>query len=88
MNAARRKEIAAVIAKLEHLGSELEAIANEAQQIADDERDAFDSLPEGIQDGDKGQAIEAAADSLENAASELSGFDVASIVQELEDACA
>lgn len=41
------------------------------RRIAEEEREKFDNLPEGLQQGDKGQAIEQAADGLEQAADEI-----------------
>jgi hypothetical protein len=52
--------------------SEAVALLNRAQAIIADvgmeERDKFDGMPEGLQKGEKGQAIEEAADRLEEAA--------------------
>lgn len=64
MNAARRKNLKEILAKLSEVRSDLEAIASE-------ERDAFDNLPQGLQEGDRGQAMDAAATALEDAFSEL-----------------
>lgn len=60
MNNARRKEIV----KAESLLSEALAIL---ETCADDEREAFDNMPEGLQASERGQAAESAADALERA---------------------
>ena len=44
MNKARRKEIQKAIEKIEDL----------VQQIRDDEEDAFNSMPEGLQESENG----------------------------------
>lgn len=68
MNKARRKEIQKAIEKTEDL----------VQQIRDDEEDAFNSMPEGLQESENGlvsqeaqENLEAAIDALEEAISYL-----------------
>lgn len=65
MNAQRRKEIQAVLCALADLRSRVETLQN-------DEQEAFDNMPEGLQTSDRGQASEAAASALDDA---LSAFD-------------
>lgn len=64
MNAGRRKDIAVA---LELMNSARVILENAGA----DERTAYDALPESIQDGERGQAMVAAADALEEAANEL-----------------
>lgn len=64
MNARRRKTIAAIIAALEDLQPSLD-------EVAEEEREAFDNLPESLQDSDRGQSMSASADCLEEAQSSL-----------------
>ena len=72
MNKERRKAIDTIREKLEELNCELEGLQSE-------ERDAFDAMPEGLQGGERGQASEAAADALDEAASSL--YDVISSLE-------
>lgn len=65
MNAQRRKEIQAVLNELADLRSRVDTLHNEEQE-------AFDNMPEGLQASDRGQASEAAASALDDA---LSAFD-------------
>lgn len=60
MNKPRRKRIEAIIAKLEELHSEIDAILEEEQE-------AFDNLPESLQMSEKGAAMEEAIDNIEYA---------------------
>lgn len=46
------------------------------EDIAQEERDKFDNLPEGFQNGDRGAAMEEAADALESAVSDLENVDL------------
>lgn len=60
MNKERRAKIAKILAQLSDLKDELESVAGE-------ERDAFDNMPEGLQQSDRGQNSEQAADALDEA---------------------
>lgn len=73
MNAARRKMLNKIFEALEASKADLETCAGE-------ERASFDNMPEGLQKGEKGQAVAAAADSLDNAVSSLE--DVLNSIQE------
>lgn len=58
MNNERRKKIDDLMTKLDELKTEL-------SDIAADERDYFDNMPEKLQAGARGQKADAAADILE-----------------------
>lgn len=82
MNASRRKEIAKVIEQLTTLDNKMQEILQQvevqyqsldqlqldAAQIADDEREYFENMPESIQNGDKGGEADEAANTLQEAA--------------------
>lgn len=74
MNVKRRKEIDKIIATLEDAR---EKISN----LRDEEEEAFNNLPESLQDADKGQDMQAAFGALESADD---GFD--DIIGYLEEA--
>lgn len=46
-------------------------VASQIQDISNDEQEAFDNLPESLQQGEKGMDMESAISALENALSEL-----------------
>lgn len=46
------------------------------QDTANDEREKFDNLSEGLQQAENGQNMEAAADALDSAVQELEGIDL------------
>lgn len=69
MNKARRKKLGEIIDQLENLREDLDAVASE-------EREAYDNLPESLQESDRGCAMEEAADELD---------DICSEVEELKD---
>jgi hypothetical protein len=62
MNAAQRKTLSEKISIVEDLISEL-------QNIRDEEQEKYDNMPEGLQSGDKGEAIQQAVDNLDSAIS-------------------
>ena len=64
MNNARRKEIARA--------TELLAAAREILEACrDEEQEYFDNMPEAFQNGEKGEAAQAAIDLLEEAVAQL-----------------
>lgn len=58
MNKERRK-------KLESIAGELYMLKDKLEEVMEDERDAFDSLPESLQESERGQDMEQNADDLE-----------------------
>ena len=60
MNSARRKQIAELIAQIEPFQDLISEVLSEEQE-------AFDSMPEGFQQGSRGEAAQAAIDSMEAA---------------------
>lgn len=75
MNKQRRKAIQEVIDKMEELREELDGIMS-------DEQDAFDNLPESLQESDRGNAMQEAIDNLDYAMSSIE-----EVVEYLESAC-
>lgn len=64
MNKSRRKRLSEIADELENLYQDLDAVASE-------EREAYDNLPESLQEGDRGCAMEEAADELDDICGEL-----------------
>ncbi len=64
MNKTRREWIENVISRLSELQDELD-------NIASDEQDAFDNLPEGIQYSERGDAMTENVSDLEQASSDI-----------------
>ena len=60
MNMSRRDQIAKIKEALEELRGKIEDLQSE-------EQDAFDAMPESLQQSDRGQASEAAAEALQSA---------------------
>ncbi len=64
MNAARRSRIEAVEAKIQDLCAELDTIIEE-------ETEAYDNLPESLQSGERGDAMQTSIDGLQSARDDL-----------------
>lgn len=64
MNNERRKRIASALEQIEEVKSEIE-------QLAEEEREAYENMPGSLQESERGNAMEEAADNLDNAASSL-----------------
>ena len=71
MNATDRKKANAIISQIEALKAQAEVLAGELRELADAEQEKFDNMPEGLQGGDRGQAMEEAACNLSSAADAL-----------------
>lgn len=52
---------------LDNAHSKLLEVVEELERIADEEREAFDNLPEGLQVSERGEAMEEAADTIDEA---------------------
>ena len=73
MNKIRRKEIAQAIELMEQAREILEA-------VADEEQEAFDSLPENFQNSERGEAMEQYIGMLEEAVENLDTDELQEIV--------
>lgn len=74
MNAARRKELKRALDMLDAAKSILE-------QVAEEEQEAYDNLPEGIQDSERGEQIYDNADTLSGYMDDLD--DMMSAIEEM-----
>jgi hypothetical protein len=64
MNANRRKQLAEAIAKIEEARTLIEI-------VRDEEQDAFENMPEGLQSSERGEKMETAVSRMEDSLSEL-----------------
>lgn len=65
MNNARRKEIEKIIKALGEI--DFESQIEKVDSVRDEEQDAFDNMPESLQQGERGSTSEAAIEALEEA---------------------
>ncbi|BAO53084.1 hypothetical protein KPP23_057 [Pseudomonas phage KPP23] len=64
MNNARRKQLAEIVDQMQELRARLDELQNEEQE-------AFDNMPESLQQGEKGQQSETAAERIGHAGDSL-----------------
>lgn len=64
MNAKRRKEI-------EKLSAQIEEIKMAIDSLRDDEQEAYDNLPDSLQETERGQKMESAIEVLDYASDDL-----------------
>ena len=88
MNKDRRKAITELSAELENLRDDIDNLISRIEGIRDDEQEYYDNMPESFQQGEKGQAAEAAVSALDEASGALQEVDFDSILNYLDEATA
>lgn len=88
MNNSRRKEISEIMDKLSECCDAIENIGAQIQEVKDDEQEAYDSLPESIQGGERGYAMEGVIEELDSAINCVEGvkYDIDSAIDHLSTA--
>lgn len=76
MNAERRKELARIIERLEH---QLDAI----ETVKDEEEEAYDNLPEQLQESERGETMQENYEELDSIYDDLQ--DIIDRIQEIID---
>jgi hypothetical protein len=78
MNKERRKSLSAIseliaglAGQVESLKGAVEAIRDQLTEVRDEEQDAYDNLPESIQDGERGAAMTEGIEQMEEVDSDL-----------------
>ena len=87
MNKDRRKQIDAIIKRLEsELAPLIDEIKQDIENVRDDEQEYYDNMPENLQDGEKGERAQSAIDALENAISDVEDIDLENLISNLNEA--
>lgn len=86
MNKERRKAIEALIERVDALRGEIDTLASDIGEVASEERDYYDNMPENFQSSDRGQAAEAAADALDEAQSMCESIAFDEVIDSLNQA--
>lgn len=77
MNAKRRNAIESVINELIERFEEIKAEAiDQLSEIRDEEQEAYDNLPEALQDSERGENMQNCIDALEEFMSDLEYIDI------------
>lgn len=72
MNQDRRAKIEAAVEELRTALETMQELHATLESLKDEEQEAFDNLPEGLQQADRGQSMEAIASALDDAVDTLS----------------
>jgi hypothetical protein len=86
MNNGRRKDIDAIIALLNEVLPKLEDAKGKTEDTANAEREYYDNMPEGLQQGEKGEQADNAAQLLEEVQSAFEELDLEDLIGKLEEA--
>ena len=71
MNKQRREKIGKLKIRFQSTQSELKQLSSELSSILNEEQDAFDNMPEGLQSSYRGTCSEDAIDNMEEASEKL-----------------
>ena len=71
MNEQRREKIRQLKARFQDIQTELKQASSELSSILNEEQDAFDNMPEGLQSSYRGMCSEDAIDNMEEASEKL-----------------
>jgi len=80
MNADRRRTISGIEGKLSVLKDTAANLNKQIEDVKSDEEEAKDNLPESMQQGDKGEAMDTCISNLESATEQVD--DIVSSVKE------
>lgn len=79
MNKLRRKELSRIIEKLERLEALRLEIKDELETVLEEEQEAFDNLPESLQESERGQQMQEYIEAMDGALDALDEYDHDSI---------
>ncbi len=91
MNSQRRKAIDAILKDLEKLQQAIEGLPGtddikaSIEGLAEEEREYHDNMHENLQGGERGQAAEEAANSLEEAVSDMDELGIDDLAGKIGD---
>jgi len=87
MNNQRRKRLRQIAVDIENEFQALaQKFAEQIEEIRDEEEEAFENLPESLQMGERGDAMQQAIDFLGDAESELESFDPVDVLDAINSA--
>jgi hypothetical protein len=85
MNKDRRKRLEALAGQLREL-PDVDELRSELQTIYDDEDEAFNAMPESLQNGERGQLMQEALQAMQDVLDALDNFSPADMIDNLERA--
>jgi uncharacterized coiled-coil DUF342 family protein len=97
MNKSRRKQLTTLITTIDELRQKfddlvdtanelviaIEEAKSEIETVKDEEQEAYDNMPESLQNGDRGQVVQQAIDSMEVAVEALNNLESSVSIQDV-----
>lgn len=85
MNKARRASLKLALTKIETLTACIEEIKEDLQSVLDEEEEAYENLPESLQESERGQQMQEYIEALEAAVDSLDEFDAEELYSSIEE---
>ncbi len=85
MNRIRRKSLRTILGQMDELSTVLETVKEALQDVLNEEQEAYDNLPEGLQESDRGQQMQEYIDALEGVADSLGELDIEDLYGTIEE---
>ena len=85
MNRIRRRSLKAILGQLDELSTVLETVKEALQDVLNEEQEAYDNLPEGLQESDRGQQMQEYIDALEGVVDSLGELDIEDLYGTIEE---
>lgn len=85
MNRIRRRSLKAILGQLDEFSTVLETVKEALQDVLTEEQEAYDNLPEGLQETERGQQMQEYIEALEGVVDSLGDLDVEDLYGTIEE---
>lgn len=85
MNRIRRKSLRTILGQMDELSTVLETVKEALQDVLNEEQEAYNNLPEGLQESDRGQQMQEYIDALEGVVDSLGELDIEDLYGTIEE---
>lgn len=85
MNRIRRKSLKAILGQMGELSTVLETVKEALQDVLNEEQEAYDNLPERLQEADRGQQMQEYIETLEGVVDSLGELDIEDLYGAVEE---
>ena len=85
MNRIRRKSLRTILGQMDELSTVLETVKEALQDVLNEEQEAYDNLPEGLQESARGQQMQEYIDALEGVVDSLGELDIEDLYGTIEE---
>lgn len=85
MNRIRRKSLRTILGQMDELSTVLETVKEALQDVLNEEQEAYDNLPEGLQEADRGQQMQEYIEALEGVVDSLGDLDIEDLYGTIEE---